>query len=283
MKDKSEYGIVKTIVKFIGILSGIVGIIGFALFLGQKSIHYSIEFILLILCVLFLIIILKLKQTLTTLSSEYSIQQELHYEHLSLTFFTNPDPLIEDDTHRFLIREEHFGIEGHDAFFNFKFQGLNASNSPSRFIREKISDDAPIQLERLDFKAIDNQSKMPLEWKVIKDQTYTKVIEIYFPHPLMPGDSFDISFSYKLLGSFTRKADYVFFPEHLYKKGTNKLIASLSLDYPPIRYELIRFDGRKFHTEEQPKLEIKDDKAIIKLEISNPKDLYLLKFVRRVK
>lgn len=283
MRDKIQYGFIKTTIKFVGVLSGAVGIISFIFFLSQKSIHYATEFVLFSINVFLFIVILKLKRSLDILSSEYSNQEELHYEHLALTFFTNPDPLIEDGRHRFILREEHFSIQGHDAFFKFRFQGINASDSPSRFIREKISDDAPIQIERLEFKATDNQRNMPLEWKVIKDQTYTKIIEIYFSCPLMPGDSFDISFSYKLCGSFIRKADYVFFPEHLYKKGTNKLIASLTLDTPPIRYELLRFDGKKFYTEEQPMLEIeKNGKALIKIERSNPKDLYLLKFVRRM-
>ncbi|NVM54920.1 MAG: hypothetical protein HWN66_14545 [Candidatus Helarchaeota archaeon] len=283
MKNIFREGIIKTLVKFIAIFSGLVGIAGFAFFLWQKSLHYSIEFLLFTFSIILLMIVLRLRGMLTHLSSEYSMSQELHYEHLALTYFTSPDHLIEDDTHRFLLREEHFEIKGKDAFFNYRLRGHNASSSPSKFIRQKISDDSPIEVDRLGFEAIDNQSKMPLEWKVIKDQTYVKHIEIYFTCPLSPGDSFDISFSYKLYGSFTRKADYTFFPEHIYKKGTNKLIASLSLDYPPIRYEMLTFDGKKFITEEQPELVIEKNKVTIKWTKENPRNLYLLKFVRRTK
>lgn len=269
----------KPLLKFVGIFSGFVTIIAFALYLAEKSIHYATEFILLAISLFLLIIILRLRQNIIHLTSESSIKDKLYYEHLGLTFFTNPDTLIEDDKHRFLEPEEQFDIIGKDAFFSYRFQGLNASDSPSRFIRDRIVDDIPIHLDSLGIEAIDNQSGNPLQWKVVKNQTYAIIVEYFFTHPLSPGDSFDISFSYKLLGSFTRKEDYVFFPQHIYKKGTNKFKASLSLELPPIYYELLRFDGRKFTLEEQPELEISKNKATIKWETTKTKDLLLLKFV----
>lgn len=281
--SKIDYGIIKEIMKFVGILSSIIGIVGFADILSEISIDYLFEFVLLIVCIILIIIIHGLRHTIKKLTSEYSTMKESYYENLSLHFFTNPEMLVEDNIHYYLVREEHFDIRGDDAFFNFRFQGYNASNSPSRFIRIIICDDSPVQLDKLDLKAIDNQTQAPLEWKVIKDQTYSNVIELYFIHPLAPGSSFDISFSYKFSGSFARKEEYVFYPSFIYKKGTKKLIASLSLDFPPIRYEFLRFVEGGFVTEEQPIIENIKDRAIIKFEINTPKDIYLLKFIRRDK
>lgn len=281
---KYKYGIFKTIVRFIGIFSSIVGVFWFALYLGGISIHYIIEFVLLFLCIILLITVLKLKHNYAKLAAEHSKREESHYKNFALTFYTNPDPLMVDCTHKLDIQEEHDEITNQDAFLSFRFQGVNTSSSPSHFIREEISDEIPIEFNNLEFTAIDNRSKMALSWKVIKDLIYAKIIEIYFTYPLLEGESFDISFSYKLLGSFKKgDDDYVFYPVHFYKKGVNKLITTLSLDSPPINYELLRFDGKEFITEVQPKLEIANDRATIKLMINNPKGIYLLRFRRQNK
>ena len=242
-----------------------------------------IEFILFTLCLILLIIILKGRRTIAQLSSKYSMREEEFYKYLALAFFRNPDSLLEDRTHHFTVQKECDEIRGQDGFLSFTYRGINFSDSPSSFIREEISDDIPIELKRLEFKAIDNLSKMPLDWKVIKDETYAIIVEIYFAHPLSQAEPFDISFEYKMPGSFTKgDEEYLFYPVDSYQKKVEKLEVTVSLDSPPIHYELLRFDKGEFIAEKQPDLEIAKDRAIIKFVEHNPKGIYLLKFKRQV-
>lgn len=272
----------KYVIGFVGVLSSLLGIVSFIIYLYNLSFHYAFEFFLLSVITALSVVIFKLFKDIAELSNKLDKPcLDSYFENLALQLYKDFDPLVFDDNLRFTMRSEYFSLSGSDGEFKYEFQGFNASNKSVAFIREQITDDSPIN--SLIFNAKDNNTGYSLDWKVIKDQKYIQILEIYFTHPLAPGELFDISFSYTLLDSFKRKEEYVFYPEHIFKKGTNVLSASLQLEFPPMRYELLKVDNDECDVLEQPILEQGDGAVLIKFTIKNPKSLYVLKFVRSIK
>ncbi len=271
----------KEILQFISFIATVSAIVGFFWYLLEKSIHLLIELILIVIIGFLLFILIRLYSSFSTIYEDYKYLEDAHYERLALFHFLNPDPLVEDNYHRYTLRKELIKIKGEDSYVEITMKGHNACKESSSYIREKFANDAPLVTEKMNIKVIDNKTKKPIHWSLVSDKTYEKTVEIHFPRPLAPGDDFDITISCNLPSSFTRKSDYIFMAENKYKLGVNEFISSVVFDCPLINYELYKYDGEKFIlNDEQPIIKNKKNKHILEWHTSNPKHLYLLKFVR---
>lgn len=211
-----------------------------------------------------------------------SDSEKIDLERLSLSQYIKPDPLLVDKTHRFSLIEQTVRIEGTDNLFTLRYKGTNASKNASRFFRDAVTGDSAVDSPRMEIKAWDNLNKIQLNWKLLKDEPYEKLFEIYFQQALDKGADFDIEVSGKWPGTFTRKEDYVFYPIHFYKRGVEKFVGKLILDHPPTYLEGIRIVGRTPKPEGvKPLIGQKDGKHVVVWEIEKPKHIYILQFGRQ--
>ena len=142
--------------------------------------------------------------------------------------------------------------------------------------------DSPADTLTMAIQALDKAKRLPLRWNLLKDNPYEKLIEIYFFAPLHPGDTFDIEFSCRWPGTFTRQEDYVFYPIHYYKHGVEKLVGELILRAAPSHVEGLRFDGKTLELDPtQPRMRRRRGEFVITWEIKNPRYIYLLQYGRQ--
>lgn len=192
------------------------------------------------------------------------------------------DPLLVDNTHRFLLIQQTYLIDGYDGTFVLRYHGKNATNQMSQCFRDGVAGDSVADTSLMAIKVVDKAENVPLTWKLLKDEPYKKLIEIYFRQPLNFGDEFDIEFSCRWPGTFTRREDYVFYPMHHYKHGVKRLVGELILNAAPIYVRGIRRDGKKTMLEPvQPQIQRRENKFVVTWEIENPKHIYILYYGRQ--
>ena len=128
---------------------------------------------------------------------------------------------------------------------------------------------------------MDKERNSLLPWKLLQDEPYAKLIELLFHRPLGTRDSFDVEFSCRWPGTFTRREDYVFFPMHYFQLGVEKLVGRLILDDEPGYIVGMRLVGETSEAEpRQPSLDEREGKFVVSWEIDNPQHIYVLRFSR---
>jgi len=187
-----------------------------------------------------------------------------------------------DNKHQFSLIQQTYILDGYDGKFILRYRGNNSKKQVSRFFRDSVVGDSPADTSKMEIQVLDKIRKLPLKWRLLKDESYEKLIEIYFFQPLNLGDGFDIEFSCQWPGTFTRREDYVFYPIHYYKRGVEKLIGKLVLNAVPSYIEGIRFDGKTLEIESTPpRISKKQSKSVVTWEIENPKYIYILQYGRQ--
>jgi hypothetical protein len=238
--------------------------------------------IVLLICSLGGLILIKRKKKISHIIWPIKPKIEIDWERLGFTHYKRVDPLLIDETHELTLVEQTYIIKGNDAQYILRYKGKNVSDDISRFFRDGVVGDSPMEVALMNIQVVDNIRNIPMKWKVIKDSPYEKIIEIYFFQPLIPGEGFDIRWSCRWLGTFTRSEDYVFYPVNYYKRGVKKLIARIVLDKKPKYVELIKINGEKIELEPQrPKIREENEKCVITYEIDNPKFIYVIQFGRQ--
>lgn len=244
-----------------------------------------VTIILLILPLLVAIVGLRLYQKRNHIIRSIRLREPskpIDLERLGFSQYIEPDPLLVDNKHRFSLIQQKYILEGYNGAFVLRYQGKNVTKQISRFFRDSVVGDSAADVSFMAIKVVDKIRNVPLIWKLIKDEPYEKLIEVYFCEPLNFGDEFDIEISCQWPGTFTRREDYVFFPIHYYKHGVEKLIGQLVLNSSPSYIEGLRFDGKRVELEPvQPKMQRKGRKYVITWEIDNPKYIYILQYGRR--
>jgi hypothetical protein len=190
-----------------------------------------------------------------------------------------------DFNHRFAHIEECYAIEELDGLFEYHYRGTNVGKDPSLGIRETISGDCPIDIERLDIRAEDVATGAPLTWDAVRNEPYTKTVMIRFPTPVQPGGCFDIKWSCRWPGTFARNDDYVFFTFRRRQRGVEYFRGTLQLARSPSFHACYRYYGSRLRTELlQPVLATRDGKSEISFELENPPPggnyVYLIEFRR---
>jgi hypothetical protein len=210
------------------------------------------------------------------------ISKPLDLERLGFSQYVMPDPLLVDKTHKMSLIHQTYQIKCYDGIFTLRYQGKNAGKEVSRFFRDSIASDSAADISLMDVRVIDKIKDIPLKWKLLKDKTYQKLMEIYFFQPLYPGEEFSIEISCRWPGTFMRREDYVYYPVHYYQKGVRKLIGELVLDLEPTYIEGVRFNGKKLELEvERPQITKRNERYLIRWEIEKPQNIYILHFGRQ--
>jgi hypothetical protein len=171
------------------------------------------------------------------------------FDRLALSTLMRPDPRLIDNVHRFTLARETFRIHGQDGVFEFSYEGTNVSARPSYCLRDTVAGDSPMGIRDLSIVAFDPVDSAPLAWHAILDEPYRKIIEIRFPRPVQPGESFRVTWSCTWCGTFTRRRDYVFFLYNIRRRGVDAFLGELVLSRPPAFVEGIRYDGRHLVTD----------------------------------
>jgi len=228
------------------------------------------------------LILIKRKKRIICLIQPISSNIEIDWDRLGFSYYKKPDPLLIDDTHALVLVEQTYIIKGTDVQCILRYKGINMNKQVSRFFRDSVAGDSPMDALLMNIQAIDKARNTPLKWKLVKDSSYEKIIEIYFFEPLKQGEEFDIEWSCQWLGTFTRREDYVFYPVNIYKQGVKKLIARLVLERKPKYIELIRINNKGANLEPlRPQIKEEDKKFVITYEIDNPKFIYIVQFGRQ--
>jgi hypothetical protein len=271
-------GVAYLIAVISGLLPGIV-------IPGPVAIPLVIVTIIMLPVLILVVVVLRLSQKKAIIIRPIRLREPskpLDFERLGFSQYIEPDPLLVDNTHRFLLIQQTYLIDGHDGAFVLRYHGKNATNQISRCFRDSVVGDSAADTSLMAIKVVDKDKNVPLRWKLLKDEPYEKLIEIYFLQPLNFGDEFDIEISCRWPGTFTRREDYVFYPIHYYKHGVKKLIGELILNAAPNYVEGIRFDGGKAMLETvQPQIQRRRNKFVVTWEIENPKYIYILQYGRQ--
>lgn len=271
-------GVAYLIAVISGLLSGIV-------IPGPVAIPLVIATIIMLPVLILAVVVLRLSQKKAFIIRPIELREPskpLDFKRLGFSQYVEPDPLLVDNTHTFLLIQQTYLIDGYDGTFVLRYHGKNAINQMSQCFRDSVVGDSAADTSLMAIKVVDKGKNVPLTWKLLKDEPYEKLIEIYFLQPLNFGDEFDIEFSCRWPGTFTRREDYVFYPIHYYKHGVKKLVGELILNAAPSYVEGIRFDGGKAMLETvQPQIQRRENKFIVTWEIENPTHIYILQYGRQ--
>jgi hypothetical protein len=229
-----------------------------------------------------ILVVAKRKRKITSVFRPNGLEGETKWDRLSLSQYLEPDPLLIDNLHRMKIIEQTYKIEGNGGEFLMRYKGINSADQISRFFRDSVTGDSPVDTSSMNIKVSDKINNLALSWKLIKDFPYEKIIEVYFFQPLKKGGEFDIEWSCVWSGGFTRRDEYVFYPVHYYKQGVEKLVARLELKKAPSYVELLEVKGSKTRVHPStPQIEKNAEKTLVVFAIDNPKHIYMIRFGRQ--
>ena len=189
----------------------------------------------------------------------------------------------EDQVHHFRCITEEYYIHGSDGTFNWTFDGeCTAQRSIDLII--KVSGDSPCDVDALAISVTDVLHKdTKLDYQVLTDRPYCKVLIIYFAKPLGNGDQFKIHFSCRWNNTFprTRQYDYVFSYWGTYcSEGVDRILGRLACDLPLSNFRLQKLeDGKWSDTTHQPReVDSSRNRTELEWDIVNPGHVYLLRF-----
>ncbi len=287
------YGVVDGIIAAL-VLMGIIYLIG--VFSGKFSkiipawpfkIPIYILVIIFIIILITLIIILiwysKKKARRTIPNFNIKLAETFDIEHLALSQYIEPDPLLINTKCHFLLIHQAYLIDKNDGYFKLRYKGVVLNKQVCLSFIDSIVGDSAIDSSIMSITVSDRVRKTPLRWRLLKDNPYEKILEIFFHEPLNAGEIFDIEYSCFWPGTFTRNEDYVFYPLHYYKHGVEEFIGEAVLNKPPYHFEGIRFDRKKIELYPiQPKKIKKNTRYILRWKIKKPKSsIYIIKFDRQ--
>ena len=188
-----------------------------------------------------------------------------------------------DQVHRFRQITEEFFVHGNDGNFNWTFDGECVTDRSMELI-VKVSGDSPCDVNSLGISVVDElHDGSELEYIVLTDRPYCKVLAIFFRRHLSQGDPFKIRFSCRWNNTFprARQFDYVFSSWGSYAiNGIDRLVGRLVYDLPLTNFKLAKLeDGEWVDTTHQP-LEVHSSRNRTELQwnITNPTHVYLLSF-----
>jgi hypothetical protein len=219
--------------------------------------------------------------------SPHGHRARLDLRKLALSQYIEPDRALVDNTHRFERISQTFTIAGHDGSFVLRYTGRNESKNISTCFRDSVVGDSPIDIDKMDIKAVDKSTGAALQWRVLRDDPYEKMVEVDYRAPLRPHERFDIEWSCDWPGAFSRAEDYVFFPLHYYQKGVEEFRGTLIMDTPPKYVEGVRLRVfpwlRRLHTTAAPVAPLVRRRGKgyrVTWTVSRPTDIYLLQYGR---
>jgi len=288
---KRFYGALDNIIATF-ILAGVVYIIGvMSGWFPRVIVHWPlpiplfVSVIALLPVLIFTMLIVRRTKKKVSVIRPFRLQvptKSLDLERFGFSQYIEPDPLLVDNSHRFLLIQQKYVLEGYDGTFILRYKGENVTTEISRCFRDSIVGDSAADVSQMGFRVLDKTNGVLLKWNLLKDEPYEKLIEIYYHQPLCLEDIFDIEFSCRWPGTFTRRDDYVFYPIHYYKHSVEKLVGELVLNAAPSYVEGIRFDGKQVKLEvTQPFIRKKRGKFVVRWEIENPKYIYILQYGRQ--
>jgi hypothetical protein len=188
-----------------------------------------------------------------------------------------------DQVHHFRCITEEYFIHGNDGTFNWTFDG-ECSAHRSMALIVKVSGDSPCDVKALAIAVTDElRAGSFLDYEVLTDRPYCKVLAIYFAKPLGNGDSFKVRFSCRWNNTFprSRRYDYVFSQWGSYALGgVDKIVGRLAGDLPLSNFKLAKFeDGEWVDTTHQPReVDSSRNRTELQWNIVNPVHIYLLSF-----
>ena len=232
MNRKFNHPIIKIIIRFISIFSGIIGIVWFALYLGQKSIHYSIEFILFTFSTALIVIIRhrlqsykieteekgkiiksmestirqmdeetqKLKEERDGLSKELQhkitgIDERLDSSIVDLVFEA-PKDIVDIEKDLYYSKLFYYAEIDKDGNYEAVYEryGKRIEDGLTKFLRIQTSASYPVEsFKGLGVRAFSIFTGKELEIKPVDDRNkYRKVYDIFLDPVVKQGDDFAI-------------------------------------------------------------------------------------------
>lgn len=276
---------IKFIYKRLVHLGLIFTIIGFALkvYTVSKNTWLVVYTFLCVIIYVLFIIIFKLYRDLRlqkiTTRDIWKSQDEI-YKSLSLAL--NSDPNFDNNEHRLFLLDITYRKKGIDGYAHINMNGINVSGKLSDCLRIRIAGDSPIDDAKiLDIQAKDINLNEDLHVEPIKEfETYNfKPHNIYFKNPLRHNEVFNIEYTYKWPGAFTRFSDYVFYIIHSYTHGVDTFNAKIEFDF---KIGLIRI--YEVQPDNNPPLSgpifipMKRNNSSISFKLDNPRTSLLLQW-----
>ena len=311
MNRRFNRHIIKIIIKFISIFSGIVGIIWFALYLGQKSIHYSIEFILFTFSIAFLIIIQqkprsykieteekqkiiksleekienmvrekeRLLEELRQKSPLIKVEKGLDAYSINLDLETSKELIDEDHNYARLVYYAEINRQG-DYKARYERYGKRINDGITKFSKIQTGASSPVLYKDLKIRAFNIKNNKRLHDECEDDNLYKKIYKIYLDPAPKNLEDFAIGWTFTWPHCVGGKRDSDTINLKVFRKGCiDKLEHTLVFPFEIhhlLLEEVIEGRDKLVDCEVQPRLEVKGGKFYYSYAIPRPKaDGYL--------